>query len=79
MNWLLRNDFGDGRVSGDLVRCEKLLAEDGHVPRRLDAKSDLSTVDVDDRNADVVADVNLLPKLPAEDQHVAALPLAWRR
>src|SRR5262245_6803138 len=52
---------------------QQLLAVDGHIARRLDPQADLAAIDVHDRDADVVPDVNLLSQFPAQDQHLATL------
>src|SRR5262249_36921726 len=67
---------GDGRGVGargrglPVLQGQQLLPVDGDVPGRLDAQADLAPVDVDDRDADVLADVDLFSELAAEDQHV---------
>src|SRR5262249_33341277 len=52
---------------------QKLLAVDGHVAGGLDTQADLPTVDVNDRDANIVADIDLFAKFSAQDQHVATL------
>src|SRR4051812_46423645 len=66
------------RVRPRVVEREQLLPVDRHVPRGFNAQPDLAPVDVHDRDADVVPDVNLFPELPAENQHFASLLLATR-
>src|SRR5262249_15095834 len=52
---------------------QKLLAVDGHVAGGLDTQADLPTVDVNDRDANIVADIDLFAEFSAQDQHVATL------
>src|SRR5436305_738185 len=67
----------DGRSAGDVrlsvFQRQQLLPVDRHVARRFDAQADFAPVGVNDRDADVFTDVDLLPELSAEDQHVATL------
>src|SRR5262245_34687738 len=57
---------------------QQLLPVDRHVPGGLDAEADFAAVDVDNGDADVIADVNLFAEFSAQDQHgVATLLRAW--
>src|SRR2546425_128534 len=56
-----------------LLAGQELLAEDRHVAWRLDAQADLSTINIDNRNADIVVDVDLFTQLAAQYQHFASL------
>ena len=68
-------ETGTGSVSGGrggalhvvlvALEREQLLTVDRHVAGRLDPQADLAAVDVDDSDADIVADVNLFSKLTA--------------
>src|SRR6516162_6093063 len=66
-----------GRGTRDAVigglQGQKLLAVDRDVTRRLDPQANFTPINIDDRNADVIADVDLFSELTAEDQHVATL------
>src|SRR5438132_243103 len=63
--------FGNARRRP--LQGQQLLPVDGHVARRLDAEADLTAVDVHDRDADVLPDINLLAEFSAEHQHIASL------
>jgi hypothetical protein len=54
-----------GRRGRNLVIGEQFLPKNGHVARRLDSQTNLASVNIHDRDADVIADVNFLPQLPA--------------
>jgi hypothetical protein len=50
-----------------LVQREKFLAINRDVAWCLDAQADLPPVNVDNRDADVIPDVNFLPELTTEN------------
>src|SRR5437763_1022876 len=52
---------------------EQFLAENGDVARCFDSQPDFAPIDIDDGDADVVVDVDLLAEFPAQYQHVATL------
>ena len=56
-----------------LVQRKQFLAVDGDIPRSFDPKADLAAVDVHNRDADIVSDVNLFPEFATEYQHGATL------
>jgi hypothetical protein len=57
---------------------QKFLPEDRHVAGGLDAQADFTPINVNDRDGDVFADLNLFSKFPTEYQHVATLLCAKR-
>jgi hypothetical protein len=59
-----------------LIQREQFLPVNRDVARRFDPQSNLASVDIDDGNADIVADENLLSQFPTENQHVATLLLS---
>ena len=58
---LVRTGLGLGQLEGDL------LALDRNLVGRLDPDPDRVAVDLDDRDADIRADVKTLAELPAQD------------
>jgi hypothetical protein len=56
-----------------LVQGEEFLAINGNVSWCLNTQTNLATVDVHDRDTDVVADVDLFPEFATENQHGATL------
>src|SRR5690606_16378902 len=62
---------GEARARSRLAFAlrDQLRADDRDVARGLDAEADLTPLQPDDGHADVVADVQLLHKLPRQDQH----------
>jgi hypothetical protein len=49
-----------------LVERKQFLAVNRDIPRSFDPKADLAAVDVHNRDADIVSDVNLFPELATE-------------
>jgi hypothetical protein len=79
-----------GRQSGFFRRrrgvfgfAQEFLTEDRHVARGFDPQANLAAIDIDNRNADIVVDVDLLTQFSAEHQHFAtllrAMPIDWVR
>jgi hypothetical protein len=52
-----------------LVQREEFLAVNGNVARGFDAEADFAAINIDDRDTDVVADVNLLSEFAAQYEH----------
>jgi len=53
-------------VSLGFLQRHQFLAVDGHFSRGFNPQSDLATVDINERNADVVTDEDLLAELSGE-------------
>src|SRR5947207_12568905 len=82
-----RNDLGRGLRGSRLVnekrgglvqgwwnsRWQKFLPEDRHFAGGLDSQADFTPVNVNDRDADILTDLNLFSNFPTEYQHVATL------
>src|SRR5262249_49366471 len=70
---LMRGDDGVGHRGFVPLQRQQLLPVDRNVARGFDAQTNLASVDVHDRDADIIADVDLLTEFPTEDQHLATL------
>ncbi len=82
-----RKDLGQGLRASRLVneqrgglvqgwwnsQWQKLLPEDRHFARGLDSQADFTPINVNDRDADILTDLNLFSKFPTKYQHVATL------
>jgi hypothetical protein len=70
--WISEAVSGYGRQIGLvialllLMQREQLLPIDGHIARSFDTQTDLATINIYDRDADIIADVNLFPELATE-------------
>src|SRR5579872_1190618 len=69
----MRRSGGAGRAALVALQRQQFLPVDGNVTRCFDAQTNLASVDIDDRNADVLANIDFLTKFAAEDQHLATL------
>jgi len=67
---------GDSGLLGQqllLGKRQKLLAIDRNVARGFDPQADFATVDIYDRDADIVTNEDLLSEFTAKYEHVASL------
>jgi hypothetical protein len=62
-----------------LRQREQLLTVNRHVARRLNAQADLASINVNDRDTDVISDENLLAQFPTENEHGRVPPLCVTR
>jgi hypothetical protein len=49
-----------------LMQREQLLAINGYIARSLNAQTDLTAINIDNRDTDIVADEDLFPELATE-------------
>jgi hypothetical protein len=48
------------------------LAKNGNLARGFNAQADFATVDIHDRDADLLTDMDLFTQFPAQYQHIAS-------
>jgi hypothetical protein len=56
-----------------LIQGKQLLTIDWYVSRSFDTQSDLTSIDIDYGNADVIPDVDLFAEFSAQNEHFATL------
>ena len=59
--------FGIVRALALTLERQQFLPVDGHAARSLDPEANLAAVDIDNCDADVVADEDLFAQFPAQD------------
>src|SRR5262249_16266343 len=75
-SWVGRGPF---LLGGFLGLGQQFLAENRDFTRRLDAQPNLAPVNIDDSDADIIADIDFFTQFAAQYQHVAFLLRARRR